>query len=189
MKQLLMRVSCLLMLLSFLGCQGSNRTEVTVAGGGAFPESFAGRWKADKGGWEIVFGRDGTISSAVISFGRREVRPGRTTTMPLKRGGEGFLEADVWTVDYEPVSKELAVEIKIKAYRMEMGGNIIRGKLKDLLIGWVSEDGKSWQTEWFSFGDYIVTTPDSEYKDYKLPITEGSEVRGAVLFTKTDEDR
>ena len=173
------------------GCrENTNRNtgvDVIISGDGDFPESLAGRWKADKGGWEIEFDSEGSISSAIISFGRIEVVPGQTTTVPMKLGGTGVVEPDVWVVQYEPSSRELAVDINIRNYRMELGGNIVEGQLKDLLIGTVSKDGKSWKADWFSFSEYIVST--SKHDKYKLPKDEDSEFRGEVVFTKVSEKK
>ena len=56
------------------GCRSSvpskSGVEVIIDGDGRFPEILVGGWKADKGGWEIVFEADGKISSAVVSLGR-----------------------------------------------------------------------------------------------------------------------
>ena len=171
------------------GCQeptkGNEFVEVFIEGGGRFPASLAGRWKSDEGGWEIVLEPDGTISSAVISFGRINVMPGQVTTVPMKEGGQGVVEPDLWTVQYSPEIRELAVEIRIKNFRMERGEDLVEGNVRDLLIGPVSEDGQSWRADWISYGDYIVTT--STHKEYKLPMDEGSEIKGSVLFTRVAE--
>ena len=113
------------------GCQENTKrntgVDVIISGNGDFPESLAGRWKADKGGWEIEFDSNGSISSAIISFGRIEVTPGQTTTVPMKLDGTGVVEPGVWIVEYEPLSRELTVEINIKNYRMELGDDIVEG--------------------------------------------------------------
>ena len=179
-------VGLAIVLAGVTGCQESTRrnefVEVLIDGDGRFPASMAGQWKADQGGWEIVFEPDGTISSAVISFGKINVVPGQVTTIPMRKGGQGVVEPDLWTVQYSQESRELVVEIRMKNFRMELGDNLVEGNLRDLLIGEVSEDGQSWRADWISYGDYIVTT--SEHDGYKLPMSEGSEIKGTLLFKK-----
>ena len=65
----------------------TNSPEVRIIDGdGRFPSFIAGTWRADRGGWEIVFEPDGKISSAVVSLGRVRIRPGQVTTTAEIKG-------------------------------------------------------------------------------------------------------
>lgn len=165
MKQRFFVLLGLVFALSILtGCEGWSRNksgvEVIIEGGGEFPQSLAGRWKANESGWEFVFEPDGRISSAVISMGRTEIIPGQSKTVQMKMGGKGIYEPGLWTVRYYPLSRELLVEIVMDYIHLEFGPSLLEGKRTDVLWGEVSEDGKIWRAEWFNFPDYIAYTPE-----------------------------
>jgi len=96
MKQLLVLSICGLSVFLLGSCRSSagnkSGVEVIIDGDGQFPAFLVGRWKADKGGWEIVFEPDGTISSAVVSLGRAKMRPGQVTAAQMKMGGKGLFD-------------------------------------------------------------------------------------------------
>ena len=171
------------------GCQDSARNkrdvEVIIDGDGHFPASLAGRWKADKGGWEIVFETDGTISSASVSLGRVKMIPGQVTTVPMQLGGQGIYEPGQWTVQYAQEQRELIVEIAIDHFRVELGDNVLQGQRRDFFIGPVSQDGKLWQPEWFSFPEYIADT--KKYHNYKLPFDPDDNPGESLIFEKVPE--
>ena len=173
MKQLMVLVGCIVFLLGFAGCQKSAKTtppvdgvEVVVEDGSEFPEFLAGTWEADKGGWEITFEPDGRLSSAVITMGRVKVEPGKKTVIPMKKGGTGVYEPGEWLAQYSPANRELVVKIVIERYRLEMGDDVLSGNLKDIFAGKVSEDGRYWLAEWFSYPEYIVNT--DVFKNHSL---------------------
>lgn len=159
--------------------------EVAIDGDGAFPDFLVGRWKADHGGWEFVFEPNGTISSAVVSIGRVTIKPGRTTTVPMKLGGQGVFEPGRWTVQYSHAQRELIVEIVIDRFHVELGDNVLRGKTRDFFIGSVSEDGQLWPVERISFPEYIADTKKNPNR--KLPVDPQNSARESLLFLKVPE--
>ena len=149
------------------GCRGgldgaSGDVRVVVEGGGPFPEALRGRWQADRDGWQLVFEADGRISAAVISMGRVEVRPGATTTVPTRSGGQGVFEPGVWTTHYVPDTNELTVKISMDYVRVEMGENTLEGKSTDIFAGKVAPSEGLWQAEWTTFTDYTARTPQGQ---------------------------
>lgn len=132
--------------------------EVVVDGDGVFPEFLVGRWKSDDHGWEITFDRDGRISLVRMSFGGFEVTPGKATVVAMKGDGQSVLEPGTWYVEYHKESRELAVEIVIDSFRIEIGTGVVRGSSIDQLVGTVSEDEGLWHASWSSYPTYIVDT-------------------------------
>jgi len=171
------------------GCQkqagDSEAVKVLIDGDGQFPESLIGRWKADEGGWEFVFEQEGTISSAVISLGRVRLRPGQTTIVPMKLGGEGVFKPGPWTVQYSPETRELIVEITIEEFRVELGEDTLQGKSRDFFVGQISEDSQFWLADRFSFPEYSVDT--NEYRNYTLPIDPNQTPPESLMFQKVAE--
>ena len=158
MKRVLFLV-CVSLILFLGNCQEhKNKVEVIIQGGGKFPDFLVGTWKANNGSWEIVFEPDGKISSAVISLGLVRIKPGQVTTIPMKLGGKGEFEPGVWTVQYLQKQRELIVEIVIDSFRAELGDDIVRGSTRDFFIGPVSQDGKLWWVERYTFPEYITDT-------------------------------
>jgi hypothetical protein len=171
------------------GCQshGGNKTgvQVFIDGDGEFPEFLVGKWRADKGGWEVVFEPDGKISSAVVSLGRVRMKPGRVTTTQMVLGGEGLFKPGKWTVQYSPGKRELIVEIAIEHFRVELGENVVQGKTRDFFIGLVSGDGRFWWADRYNFPEYIVDT--KKYPNYKLPFDPNDSPRESLVFQKVIE--
>ena len=118
MKPILTALLCSLSISLLGGCssqvQEESAVEVSIDGDGDFPDFLVGRWKADRGGWEIIFEPDGSISSAVVSIGRITMKPGQITTVPMKLGGKGTFEPGRWSVQYSQDRRELIVEIVIE---------------------------------------------------------------------------
>lgn len=164
MKQLFVLVVCAAILSGFLGCQNADNTvQVTVEGGGQFPQFLVGTWKDDKYGWEFVFEPDGTISSAVIDVGKIRVTPSkRITTARLKGRGESVYKLGQWTVQYSPSVRELAVEVVVEYYRLTLDkqGRGLTGHSTDWFVGPVSEDSQRWEAEWFTFQKNILLSPE-----------------------------
>ncbi len=191
MKRLLVLFVCGFSLLLLLnGCQDVNRkkgnVEVIIEGPGQFPQSLAGTWKAEgRTGWEVVFNPDGTISSAVLGITKIRMIPGRTKTVPMKGGREGIYKPGIWKVQYSPSSRELAVIIELDYVHLEMGPNLLEGRVTDTFIGQVSEDKKTWQADWFSFPDYTAYTPEPK----KITIDPNSDRSfvGSLTFKKIEE--
>jgi hypothetical protein len=186
MKRLFFLISCGLFVSTFIGCQQSAKVksgvDVIIDGNGQFPASLAGTWKANKGGWEIVFEPDGTISSAVISLGKVRVRPGHVTKVPMLLGGKGIFEPGQWSVQYLQDQQELIVEIKIDYFRTELGDSVIHGRTHDFFVGSVSEDGQLWWAERYTFPEYIADT--KKYHNYKLQFDPKENPRESIIFQK-----
>jgi hypothetical protein len=156
--------------------------EVTIDGDGQFPAFLAGRWKADKGGWEFVFEPDGKISSAVVSLGRVTMKPGQVTTTAMKLGGKGVFEPGQWTVQYSQEHRKLLVEIAIDHFRVELGDNVVQGQTRDFFTGSVSQDGQIWWADHFSFPQYIADT--KKHPNYKLAFDPNDNPKESLIFEK-----
>lgn len=187
MKILYGLVCCLLL----AGCQGpraalQNDVQVIIEGHDPFPAALAGRWKADRHGWEIVFNPDGRITSVVASLGRVEIAPGRTITVPTRGGGEGTFRPGLWTVHYEPETKQLTVRIVMDDVRVEMGDNVLEGQSTDTFSGPISATDGLWQTQWTAFTQYKVGTPEGNDVDLSTHPAYGQ--TQAVTFQKAPQE-
>ena len=186
MKKIFVLSICCFFVFFAGGCQSSGRSksgvEVIIDGDGEFPEFLVGVWKADKGGWEIVFEPDGKISSAVVSLGRVRIRPGEVTTTQMVLGGEGLFRPGTWTVQYTQERRELVVEIAIEHFRVELGDNVVQGKTRDIFVGSVSTDGQLWWADRYKFPEYVVDT--KRYPNYKLPFDPNDSSRESLIFQK-----
>ena len=191
MKQLLVLVGCAVVLSGLAGCQKPAQTtplisgvEVIIDGGGEFPQFLAGTWKTDKHGWEFVFERDGTISSAVIDSGMIRVTPSkRVATIPLKGGGKGVYELGQWTVQYSPDNRGLSVEVVVEHYNLDMVSFGLKGHSTDWFVGPVSEDSQMWEAEWFTFRKSTVWGPEP----LEFPFDPNDNPIETVVFRKQPE--
>ncbi|MHC4658282.1 MAG: hypothetical protein ACYS83_03775 [Planctomycetota bacterium] len=182
MKQLLLLVGCAVILSAFAGCQTPNSgVDVVIEGGGPFPKSLAGTWKADEHGWEFVFEPDGTISSAVIDNGMVRVTPSETVaTIPLKDGGKGTYKLGEWTVRYSPGDRELAVEVVVDHFHLDMKTFGLKGHSTDWFVGPVAADSETWKAERFTFPKYIALTPEPS----ELPVDPNHNPVATMVFRK-----
>jgi len=187
MKRLVALVGCVVLL--FSGCQGLSRdkkkaVEVIIEGGGEFPQFLAGAWKADKHGWEFVFERDGTISSAVIDNGMIRVTPSeRVATRPLRGGGKGVYELGQWAVQYSPDNRELAVEVVVEHYNLDMVSFGLEGHSTDWFVGPVSEDSQMWEAEWFTYRKTTAWGPET----LEFPFDPNDNPVDTLVFRKQPE--
>ena len=181
MKQLLVLTGCAIILSTIAGCQNADSgVNVIIEGDGRFPKSLAGTWKADKNRWEFVFEPDGTISSAVIDSGFIKVIPSKgVATIPTRKGGKAVYKLGQWTVQYSPGTRELAVEVVVDHFHIDMGPDWLEGNSSDWFIGTVSEDWQEWQARWISFPKYIAFTPEPG----ELPVDPNDTIT-ELLFKK-----
>ncbi len=164
---------------------GTATVKTVVGGGQEFPALLAGRWVADRHGWEFVLERDGRISSAVISLGRVRVTPGATTTIPTRSGSEAVFTPGSWLVHYEPDTRTLTVKIVMDHVRAEMAGTTLEGSSTDIFVGPVSPAGDTWQTEWTTFTRYTAHTPEGTSFDLSTDPVYGE--TKPLLFHKTPD--
>jgi hypothetical protein len=181
MKQLVLLAGCAVFLMGIAGCQNAHTgVNVVIEGGGEFPQSLVGWWKADKNQWEFVFEPDGTISYAVIDSGFIKVKPSkRVHTVPTKKGGKAVYKLGTWTVQYSPDTRELAVEVVVDHLHIDMGPNWLEGTTRDWFVGTVSEDWQEWWAQWISFPKYIAYTPEPG----ELPVDPNDTITD-LLFKK-----
>jgi len=185
MKQLLVLAGCAILLSGLAGCQKADKAvKVIVEEGGQFPESLAGTWKADDHGWEFVFEPDGTISSAVIDDGMVRVTPGeKVATTPLRDGCKGVYKLGQWTAQYSSKNRELALEVVVDYFHLDMKTFGLKGNITDWLVGPVSADWEMWEAEWFTFPKYIALTPEPG----ELPCDPNNNPIAVLVFRKQHE--
>jgi len=157
MKQLIVLSAVVILLSALAGCQQNVQSpkepsKVVIAGGGEFPKSLAGTWLCDEQGLEIILKPNGAIASAIMPFGKLKMRSGET--IKVNRPGvkyKAVFQAGVWSVNYEPATGVLTVELSLAHYRTEMIDTVLEGETRDIFTGKVSQDTGIWQAEWFSF--------------------------------------
>lgn len=153
-------IGCFAVLLGIAGCQNvGSGVNVVIEGGGQFPPALAGRWKDREKNWEFVFEPDGTISSAVIDSGFIRVVPSKRIAKQPMKVGKAVFKLGRWTVKYSPDSRELAVEVVVDFFHIDIGKTWLEGHRSDWFVGAVSEDYQTWQAEWISFPKFIAYIP------------------------------
>ena len=177
-------IASVVVLLSVTGCQKTETgVIVDVQGGGRFPSALAGTWKAEGHGWEFVFEPDGTISSAVIDEGMIRVTPAKKVhTVELKNNGMGTYKLGQWTVNYSPEQWELAVEVVVDDFFLDMKTFGLKGQMNDWFVGTVSQDFRTWRAEWFSFPTYVTLLPGE--KESALPEDPNTNAIDTLVFRK-----
>ena len=141
MKKLIVLAVCVLGVLSVCGCQQEVGIETGGEAAGSdierFPEFLVGTWSSSGGDWEFVFEPDGTISSALISFGRVRVKPGQVSEVDAPAGQVKMFEAGEFTVDYDSSSRELKVVANIDSLYMGSSEKYVNGNSR---FDWPGED-------------------------------------------------
>ena len=191
MKRVSVCLSCVFVLsIALVGCHESgqkieNPVEVYVEGADEFPDSLAGTWRANKRSWEFVLEPNGKISSLVHTIAEMKLQPGEIMRKPLIEKGEAVFEPGRWMVQYDAFANELTIEIHLDRFRMQSGVSIVSGHSRDLFIGPISEDGKSWRAEWYSYPEYVITT--DIYKDQILKDDPNYNPKETLIFSKVDK--
>ncbi|HNS22077.1 MAG TPA: hypothetical protein PKH24_16350 [Sedimentisphaerales bacterium] len=178
------------MMLPVGGCGRSHHKSVPpivamTEDGSPFPAWLAGRWKADRHGWELVFEPDGRIVSAVLSLGRVAVRPGQTTTRQTKESEQAVFTPGPWVVHYDPATSLLTVKIDMEHIRVPMGDNVLEGSSTDTFCGPLSPTMNAWQVQWTTFPHYTART--SEGKSVALATDEACGQAQPLVFVKTPD--
>jgi len=160
-----------------------TKVQVNIIGNDPFPPPLVGRWKDQQKSWEFVFETDGAISSVVSPpLGWATIVPGKTTIIPMKMGGKGVLQPGQWTLQYDPDTRELSVEVIVEKLHKEVGGGILEGSIRDIFIGRISDDYKQWQATWISFPKYVAYIPER----HELPVDPNDTIT-ELLFEKVTE--
>jgi len=167
------------------GCQPADSevvVDVIIVGGGEFPQFLVGRWKSETTPWEFVFEPDGTISSALIDSGVIKVTPSKRVHRRTVSGGDKLLyKLGDWTVQYSPENRELSVEIVVDQFSITKDSKGLKGSSTDWFVGPVSEDGTSWEADWFVFPKYFLVDDDGQTE---YPFDPNSNPIATLAFTK-----
>jgi hypothetical protein len=180
MKRFVILAFFAIILIGLNGCKSKGSgVNVIITGRGKFPSALAGRWKDNLKGWEFVFEPDGTISSAVIDSGFMPVEPAKGIAKRPMRIGEAVFELGEWTVQYNPKTRDLAVEVVVDFFHVDIGNTWLEGHRSDWFAGPVSQDYKIWRAEWISFPTFIAYTPEP----HELPVDPNNTIM-ELLFEK-----
>lgn len=194
-------ISGLLALCLFAGCQDSQQTQqpvsesnvskVFIPEGTTFPKQMAGVWYDKKDGWILRIEEDGRLSKLRHTIGRRDLAAGQRSEFPLIEGGKGFMQPGPWHVEYFPATGEIVIESSLVSFEFDVPGQgVISGSARDIFIGKVPQPGETvWKALWISNPDYVATTEDKTYEDYKLPTGPNDEDRGEIVFEKIDPNK
>jgi hypothetical protein len=197
MNKILVMLGCSVLLSAFSGCQDLGRSksgvEVIIKGGGQFPSSLAGTWKANGKYWEITFEPNGVISSVVIPLASAKIRPGEITRVQARKGEPSIFEPGNIEVCFDPRDNELSVDIKIKRVYLDIG-SIAEGPCEYFIVGNILEDGKTWQADEFTSLNLAVLTPDPNHREDRSKFkkvgrldTNFSKEQQPLTFTKVPD--
>jgi len=177
------------------GCQGpvdnnidDEFEKVTLKGTNSFPEQMVGIWEEKSQGWIIKFEKDGSIKKLRHTIGRIKLIDGQKTTFPLIDDGEGFMDPGPWKVIYTNKDRFLTVEIAITGFKYNIPGTgIISGSSVDLFMGEIPvKGGNEWRVDWISVPEFVASTADKKFQNYKLPSDPGDEIKGELVFEKLE---
>lgn len=140
-----------------------------------FPESMVGVWKSviPNIDWTIKFEHDGSIKRITHSLaGPVKIEEGGATGTGPDTGSYYVFLMGPCEAKYMPERQAIRVKIILERYRMKMPAGELEGRVEDYFEGPVSEDGKTWNVKWWSFGwlkDAAV--PDiNEIKNTPIPL-------------------
>ena len=129
----------------------------------------------------------GRISRAAVGLGGVEMIPGKVARFPTRYGGKGIFIPGLWTVQYNPVDRELAVKIVVEHFYMDMGKQALEGDSTDIFVGSVSQDSRVWEADWFAFGRFIGHIP--EPNEFYNVSEDDMEYRDSLVFRKVKQEK
>ncbi len=136
----------------------------------SLPSFLAGTWQAQDSPWKIVLAPDGSVVSALVPMGAEVVRPNLTTEFEMQDGTLSHVTGGEFFAEYGPTGRQLSVSIEIKDIHISFPGDAIDGNSTDFFTGPVSEDGKTWDVNWFSIFNYGPRFPQDENDIYPEPL-------------------
>jgi hypothetical protein len=114
----------------------------------------AGVWKAENEPFVITLTQDGKLLSAVITPGETEVSPNMRREIIMQDDSVGYYELGNCPVTYDPKTRQLSVEIQVDHLYIPFPGDKLEGTVRHAFVGFISEDERIWEGEWFEFFDY-----------------------------------
>lgn len=150
MKRLSVLVGCMIVLSSLAGCQGSSKTtpggvEGVVKGGGGFPESLAGTWKADTTKWQITLAPDANVVSFTNAGGAlMNIAEGSLLHSHDEAGSYLYMVFGPCYANYDPATRKLDVTVTVERFVAGSANGALEGNARYFFTGPVSEDGKEW---------------------------------------------
>ncbi|HOQ05486.1 MAG TPA: hypothetical protein PKY88_09770 [Anaerohalosphaeraceae bacterium] len=167
-----------------------NATQVVLIDADRFPESMKGIWQNEELGWIFKIDERGYLTRLQHHIGRAKLVAGKTTTIPLINNGQAILEPGPWLVQYDGKTQTVSIEITLKNFLYDVGGDQVKGSSRDVFIGKVPQEGQTtWTAQWITFPKYVASTADKSYVNYELPFEEGSEDQGDIVFEKVDIEK
>jgi hypothetical protein len=144
----------------------------------SLPPQVAGTWQARDNDWMITLDPNGTVTSARIPMGKVSISPNKTTKVEMKDGSWSTYEGGDCIVKYDPVKRELYVQIEVSHLDIRYLDNRLEGNSTDRFIGPVSEDGQKWTADWITQFDYGP----------RFPQDPNNVFGGTVIFDKVEEE-
>ena len=144
-----------------------------------FPDYLVGTWLAttkDKEKWIFTFEPEGTISKFKHFVGMEFVVADRERVDQLRDGVEARYLLGPCTAIYNEKTRELNVTVIIESYEVKFKTGSIKGNFYDYIIGYISEDGQTWNAEWIDQNE-IFGSGKSEFDKPQ-----------AIVFKKVTED-
>lgn len=180
MKRFVIITVCISLMLALAGCYGPGRADSNelwdgnTPEGGAMPDFFepnaltawfppevVGVWEAQLPDikWDIKIEPDGSIKRVVhYVAGAVKMEEGGVSEEGRDNSSYVFLMGPC-QARYIPQSRMLQVKIVVDYFLMQIPAGEIEGRMEDYFEGFVDEDGKMWNTQWFSFTWIKDATP------------------------------
>jgi hypothetical protein len=172
MKRFVIITVCVSLMLVLAGCYGPGRADSNELWDGTppaqdaipdffepnaltawFPEEVVGVWEAQLPDikWDIKIEPDGSIKRVVhYVAGAVKMEEGGVSEEGRDNSSYVFLMGPC-EARYIPQSRMLQVKIVVDYFLMQIPAGEIEGRMEDYFEGFVDEDGKMWNTQWFSF--------------------------------------
>lgn len=170
-----------------IGCQPGNTSQDTLIED-TFPAQMVGVWANEQHGWILRIEEDGRLSKLRHTIGRVDLAAGQRAEFPLIDDGKGFMQPGPWQVEYLAETGDLVIDISLEGFEYILPyQGVISGSSRDIFIGKLPNIGeKTWTAQWISKPDFVASTEDKTYTDYKLPFKAGDEDKGEIIFEKVD---
>jgi hypothetical protein len=157
--RILLIITGVFFLVGMDGCQQEKKSPSSGPGSllsdkssNLFPEFLVGTWKADEARWVLTFEPDGSISSLNHFLGMEiDVSEGGLSEQWRDGVVAAYFLGPCEAV-YTPATRQLDVTIILEHFYVVFPTYQIDGNCVDYLKGPVSQDGKQWKVNWFSYG-------------------------------------
>lgn len=157
------------------GCQEGHKAPAVAKTN--FPPQLAGVWEESMDNpdagypWAMVLTEDGRLEEIRIRLAAAILKPDQVVKIKMRDGQYSTFDVGPAYVDYVPETRTLTIAMEIKRFQIKYADALLEGNARYAFTGVITEDGKSWMSEFSEEFDYGPRFPqDKDPNGMSIPM-------------------